>query len=128
MSLDGVIDSVDKLTSQYFKDEMGEVLGSHMAGSDALLLGRVTYQEFVPFWADKTGNEDPVSAHMSKPKYVVSATLDLLDLLDLLVCPTVRGRGKHLFEGVNVQVPLKLVDSTTFSTGVVHSRYEPVRS
>jgi dihydrofolate reductase len=46
-----------------------------MASTDALLMGRVTYQEFVPFWADKTGAEDPVAAHMSKPKYVVSTTL-----------------------------------------------------
>lgn len=76
MSLDGVIESANQLTAQYFSDEMGQVLGSHMAGTDTLLLGRVTYQEFVPSWADKTGTEDPVAAHMSKPKLVVSTTLD----------------------------------------------------
>jgi dihydrofolate reductase len=39
----------------------------------------VTYQEMVPFWAGKTGSEDPVAAHMSKPKLVVSNTLDSTD-------------------------------------------------
>lgn len=76
VSLDGVIDSASQLTGRYFSDELGQVLGSGMASTDTLLLGRVTYQEMAPFWADKTGSGDPVAAHMSKPKLVVSATLD----------------------------------------------------
>lgn len=76
ISLDGVIDAANQLTGAYFNDELGQYLGSGMARTDALLLGRVTYQEMVPFWADKTGTDDPVTAHMSKPKFVVSATLD----------------------------------------------------
>jgi dihydrofolate reductase len=75
MSLDGVIEGANQLTGQYFSDELQQALGAGMAGTDTLLMGRVTYQEFVPFWADKTGAEDPVAAHMSKPKYVVSTTL-----------------------------------------------------
>jgi dihydrofolate reductase len=75
MSLDGVVESANQLTGQYFSDELQQWLGAGMAGTDTLLMGRVTYQEFVPFWADKTGTEDPVAAHMSKPKYVVSTTL-----------------------------------------------------
>jgi dihydrofolate reductase len=75
ISLDGVIDSANQLTGQYFNDELQQYLAAGMAGTDTLLMGRVTYQEFVPFWADKTGTEDPVAAHMSKPKYVVSTTL-----------------------------------------------------
>jgi dihydrofolate reductase len=76
ISVDGVIESASQLTGQYFSDELGQYLGSGMASTDTLLLGRVTYQEMVPFWADKTGSDDPVAVHMSKPKYVVSATLD----------------------------------------------------
>jgi dihydrofolate reductase len=64
---------------RHFSDELGQYLGSGMATSDTLLLGRVTYQEMVPFWAGKTGSEDPVAAHMSKPKLVVSNTLDSTD-------------------------------------------------
>jgi dihydrofolate reductase len=33
----------------------------------------------VPFWADKTDGDDPVVAHMSKPKYVAFTTLDSTD-------------------------------------------------
>jgi dihydrofolate reductase len=75
MSLDGVIENANQLTGQYFNDELQQALGAGMAGTDTLLMGRVTYQEFVPFWADKTGTDDPVAAHMSKPKYIVSTTL-----------------------------------------------------
>jgi dihydrofolate reductase len=74
MSLDGVIESANQLTGQYFSDELGQYPGAGMATSDTLLLGRVTYQEFVPFWADRDGR--PGAAHMSKPMLVVSTTLD----------------------------------------------------
>lgn len=79
MSLDGVVEGAEQLTGQYFSDELGQYMGSGMATTDTLLLGRVTYQEMVPFWADKTGSDDPVAAHMSKPKYVVSTTLASTD-------------------------------------------------
>jgi dihydrofolate reductase len=76
ISLDGVIESADQLTGRYFNDELGQALGGTMAETDTLLMGRVTYQQFVPSWAGKTGTEDPVSAHMSKPKFVISTTLN----------------------------------------------------
>jgi dihydrofolate reductase len=52
---------------------------------------------------------------------------DLLDELGLLVCPIVVGRGKRLFEDVSNRVPLKLVDATPFSTGVLSLSYTPER-
>jgi dihydrofolate reductase len=79
ISVDGNIESAGQLTGQYFSDELGQYLGSGMASTDTLLMGRVTYQEMVPFWADKTDSDDPVVVHMSKPKYVVSTTLDSTD-------------------------------------------------
>src|SRR6266567_615697 len=155
MSLDGVIDTADRLTGQGHSDE----------------LGQVTYQEMGPFWASQAGTDDPVVAHMSKPKFVVSTTLDdtsewpnstlikgtpagqltrlkeqpgrnilvigsatlvrwllregLLDELDLLVFPIVEGRGKRLFDGDGDQVALKLAACQAFSTGVVHLTYHP---
>jgi dihydrofolate reductase len=48
----------------------------------------------------------------------------LLDELHLLVHPVVVGKGQKLFtEGA--KVPLKLLSSTTFTTGVVHLVYGP---
>ena len=48
---------------------------------------------------------------------------DVLDELRLLVHPIVVGKGKRLFEG-DVHKKLKLVESKTFQTGVVHLIYE----
>ncbi len=50
---------------------------------------------------------------------------NLLDELRLLVHPIVVGSGKRLFEEGTGQVPLKLVDSKTFSTGVLYLTYAP---
>jgi dihydrofolate reductase len=49
----------------------------------------------------------------------------LLDELRLLVHPIVVGSGKHLFPDGSDQNPLKLVDSQTFSTGVLYLTYQP---
>jgi dihydrofolate reductase len=48
----------------------------------------------------------------------------LLDRLDLLVCPIVLGKGGRLFEDIGEQIPLKLVESRTFATGVLSLSYE----
>jgi dihydrofolate reductase len=49
----------------------------------------------------------------------------LLDELRLLVHPIVVGSGRRLFEDGGGRVPLKLVNSRTFSTGVLYLTYEP---
>ena len=48
----------------------------------------------------------------------------LLDELRLLVHPIVAGKGKRLFDDGN-QYPLQLVESKTFSTGVLYLTYVP---
>jgi dihydrofolate reductase len=47
-----------------------------------------------------------------------------LEELGLLLFPIVLGSGKRLFENGTAPVPLKLVDSKTFSTGVVSLTYQ----
>ena len=47
----------------------------------------------------------------------------LLDELHLFVFPLVVGSGKRLFTGSGDKLPLKLLDSATFGSGVVHSTY-----
>jgi dihydrofolate reductase len=49
----------------------------------------------------------------------------LLDELRLLVHPIVVGRGKRLFPDGIEQQGLKLVETTTFSTGVLYLTYQP---
>ena len=47
----------------------------------------------------------------------------LLDELHLLVFPVVLGHGKRLFAEPGDNVPLNLLDSATYETGVVHLTY-----
>jgi dihydrofolate reductase len=75
ISLDGVVESPEKWHFPYLNDEMMEVIGSGMATSDAMLLGRVTYQDFAAYWP--TSTDEPIASHMNNtPKYVVSTTLE----------------------------------------------------
>jgi dihydrofolate reductase len=53
---------------------------------------------------------------------------DLIDELRLMVHPVVLGSGKRLFEEGGDQKRLELVDSKTFSTGVLYLTYRPQRS
>jgi len=77
VSVDGVMERADQWHFPSGSDEMGAVVGEQMANSDAMLLGRVTFQEFASFWPSQKEDEVPGAAHMNDtPKYVVSSTLD----------------------------------------------------
>jgi dihydrofolate reductase len=78
MSVDGVVETPEKWTGPYFGPEIGQVIAAAMAGSDTMLLGRVTYQIFAASFAGNTS--DPMAARMNAvPKVVVSATLGAAD-------------------------------------------------
>ncbi len=175
VSLDGVMEAPDQWHFPYFNDEMGEAIGAAMAASDAMLLGRVTYEEFAAFWPSQGGDDQEFAGYMNNtPKFVVSRTLKeplewqnstlikgnvaeeiaklkrqpgkdisilgsgalvrslledgLPDELRLMVHPVVVGSGKRLFEAGADRKALKLVDSKTFSTGVLYLTYQPARS
>jgi dihydrofolate reductase len=139
--------------------------------SDALLLGRITYQGFAKAWPSMTDDAGYAKRMNSFPKHVASRTLeklewnnshlikgdiakevtklkqqpgqdllifgsgqpvnelmqhDLIDEYRLLVYPIVLGSGKRLFSDPN-KAALKLVETKTFSSGVVLLRYQPIR-
>ncbi len=80
VSLDGVTESPEKWQLPYFNDEMGEAIGVAMAAADAMLLGRVTYQEFASYWPGVSSEDQPFADYMNNtPKYVVSTTLDKVE-------------------------------------------------
>jgi dihydrofolate reductase len=54
--------------------------------------------------------------------------LDLIDEYRFNINPTILGQGKPMFAEVNRKLPLKLLESRTFASGVMALRYEPVRS
>jgi dihydrofolate reductase len=175
VSLDGVMGSPHEWAFSYSNDEMEQANASGMAASDALLLGRATYQEFASYWPYQNSADQPYTDYLnSTPKFVVSKTLEeplewqystlikgdvakeitelkqqpgkditiigsaalvqsllrdgLLDELRLMVHPVVLGSGKRLFEDEGDQKALELVDSKTFSTGVLYLTYQPTQS
>ena len=79
ISLDGVYEAPHEWHFPYFDDAMGRAVDEQMQAADAMLLGRVTYEEFAGYWPQST--DDPeLAAHMNEtPKYVVSSTLQSAD-------------------------------------------------
>ena len=79
VSLDGVTESPEKWQSaDLIDDDMLAEMASQTDAEDGILLGRVTYQEFLPFWP--TSTDEPYASHINKtPKYVVSTTLDKVE-------------------------------------------------
>ena len=84
VSLDGVMEDpggAEKFvhggwTMPYWNDEIGKFKFDELRASDALLLGRVTYQGFAAAWPSRTDEEGFAQRMNSLPKYVVSTTLD----------------------------------------------------
>jgi dihydrofolate reductase len=76
ITLDGVIEAPTWSFDYPYDAKMGEAIGQIMGSSEAILLGRRTYQEFAPAWSGRTAEEDPGAPFMNEsPKYVVSASL-----------------------------------------------------
>jgi dihydrofolate reductase len=76
VSLDGVMETPEEWAFPYSNNEMEEANASGMAASDALLLGRVTYEALATFWPHQPGGTPMVDYINSVPKFVVSETLE----------------------------------------------------
>ncbi|MBJ8339164.1 dihydrofolate reductase family protein [Antrihabitans sp. YC3-6] len=73
VSADGVAEAPDTWHFPYFNDEMGAAIGAAMATSDAMLLGRVQYEEFASHWP--TSDDEFADFMNNQKKYVVTNTL-----------------------------------------------------
>ena len=74
ISLDGVVESPDKWHFPYFNDEM-ERRSAPAATADALLMGRVLYDEWAAYWPEHA--DEPFGDVMNSiKKYVVSDSLE----------------------------------------------------
>lgn len=76
LSLDGVMEAPNEWHFDFWSDEMGQFKQDELFATDALLLGRVTYQGFAAAWptvTDESGFADRIN---NLPKYVVSTTLN----------------------------------------------------
>lgn len=72
---------------------------------------------------DEPGGDIAISGSVSVVRQLLAA--GLLDELQLFVDPVAVGRGMRLFEESDAAIPLRLVSSQTFETGVVHLVYAP---
>jgi dihydrofolate reductase len=78
ISLDGVVEAPDKWHFPYFDDEMGAAVGAGFAGADAMLMGRVLYEEWAAYWPEHA--DEPFGDVMNgMKKYVLSSTLESAD-------------------------------------------------
>jgi len=74
ISLDGVVESPDKWQFPYFDDEMGAAVGAGFATADAMLMGRVLYNQWAAYWPEHA--DEPFGDVMNSiKKYVVSNSL-----------------------------------------------------
>jgi dihydrofolate reductase len=75
ISLDGVTEAPDQWQFDHFDADMMAALEAHIAMEDTILLGRVTYQEWAPYWP--TATDEPYASHINNtPKFIVSTTLE----------------------------------------------------
>jgi dihydrofolate reductase len=63
----------------FWNDETMKFKYDELFASDALLLGRVTYQEFAAAWPSTTDETGFANRMNGLPKYVVSTTLDTVE-------------------------------------------------
>lgn len=88
MSLDGVVQDPQKWSFPFWDDGVAAFKDKELKDSEALLLGRTTYEGFAKAWPgrkDETGFADKFNA---MPKYVASRTLKQLSW-----------NNSHLLEG-----------------------------
>jgi dihydrofolate reductase len=75
-SLDGVYENPSWTFEYGFDPKMGENLAAITGASEAILLGRRTYEMFYPAWSTRTVEDDPGAPFFNETqKYVVSGTL-----------------------------------------------------
>jgi len=170
VTLDGVMEN-PSWTFQFQSDEQEWFKFDELSVSDALLLGRVTYEGFAAAWPHMTEQAGAYADMMNGyPKYVVSTALPeplewnnatpirgdvvgkvarlkqqpgkdilvfgsgalahtlmqhgLIDEYRLLVFPIIVGSGKRLFPEGH-QMTVRLINTRTFSSGVVALTYQP---
>jgi dihydrofolate reductase len=73
VSLDGVINHMEKWHFDYIDDDMGAFARDQLFAADAMLMGRETYESYAAVWP--TRSDEYADRINTMPKYVASKTL-----------------------------------------------------
>src|SRR5437588_3741155 len=76
LSLDGVFEEPGHWSFPYFNEQAMQFKSRELDATDALLLGRKTYEGFAAAWPTMEGTGEFGVKMNSMPKYVVSSTLE----------------------------------------------------
>ena len=80
ISLDGVVEEPGEWSIPYFSDDLAQYKNDELHDSDALLLGRSTYEGFAAAWPEMEEFEGDFAVRMNTlPKYIASTTLQKAD-------------------------------------------------
>ncbi|RZS37774.1 dihydrofolate reductase [Herbihabitans rhizosphaerae] len=79
MSLDGVIEHPERWMFDHHDDEAAAYAHRQLLASDALVMGRRTYQTLAGAWSAAATDSDVATRINTMPKYVVSSTLARAD-------------------------------------------------
>src|ERR1035437_8581815 len=74
-TLDGYIDEPGRWSFPFWSEESSQFKAQELFASDALLLGRITYEGFAAAWPTMPGTGEFGEKMNSMPKYVASRTL-----------------------------------------------------
>jgi Dihydrofolate reductase len=76
VALDGVFEDPSWTRAFGFDPRMGEAIGALTTASNAILLGRRTFEMFAPAWSARTAEDDPGAPFFNDTeKHVVTSTL-----------------------------------------------------
>jgi len=115
ITVDGIISPMESWFDPAAEDEeLAAVNARNGAAADALVLGRVTYEEFAGYWPHQTGD---VSAYLDRvAKYVVSSSLDKAEWQNTTI---LRGTIGHELAALKAEDGKDIV--VTGSASLVHS-------
>src|SRR5262247_3431120 len=77
LTVDSVMEASEEWQPPYVSEDVAEAIQASIHASEAMLLGRVTYELFAAYWPYQTNNEFGIADKLnSQPKFVVSTTLE----------------------------------------------------
>src|SRR6184192_3161958 len=114
MTLDGVVESPGTW-QEHFDEDMGEAMMEQLTSQDAVLLGRVTYEEWAGYWP--TATDEPFASFINNVrKHVASKTLKTVEwknsqLLGVDTAAAVRKLKETSGRDIGVHGSIRLVQS-----------------